>query len=73
MLLCVWLAPRLARWAIVVSASTTVLVAVTRMVLGVHWLTDTVGAVLGVLGVGLLTAAAVRLLPRPVPAATLRA
>lgn len=72
-LLCVYLAPRLARWAIVVSASITVLVAVTRLLLGVHWLTDTIGAVLGVLGVGLLGATAVRLLPRPVLAATLRA
>ncbi|WP_027943309.1 phosphatase PAP2 family protein [Amycolatopsis taiwanensis] len=72
-LLCVWLAPRLTRWAIVTFASITVLVAVSRLVLGVHWLTDTVGAVLGVLGVGLAGAAVVRLLPRPVLAATLPA
>lgn len=72
-LLCVWLAPRLARWAIVVFAPITVLVAVTRLLLGVHWLTDTIGAVFGVLGVGLLGATAVRLLPRPVLASTLRA
>jgi membrane-associated phospholipid phosphatase len=65
-LLCVWLAPRLTRWAAGATVVITVLVAVTRLVLGVHWLTDTVGAVLGVLGVGLLTAMSLRLLPGPV-------
>jgi membrane-associated phospholipid phosphatase len=32
-------------------------------VLGVHWVTDTVGATLAVLGVGLVSASALRLLP----------
>ncbi|NIH79251.1 phosphatase PAP2 family protein [Amycolatopsis viridis] len=69
-LLCVWLAPRLTRWVAAFFAVATVLCAASRVVLGVHWLSDTVGAVLGVLGVGLLTAWAVRLLPpQPVPAA----
>jgi membrane-associated phospholipid phosphatase len=72
-LLCVWLKPRLARPTALAFACITVLVAVTRLVLGVHWLTDTIGAVLGVLGAGLLGAAAVRLLPRPVPAPVLPA
>jgi undecaprenyl-diphosphatase len=62
-LLAAWLAPRLARRAIVVGAVATVLAAVCRVVLGVHWVTDTVGAVLAVLGVGLVSASALRLLP----------
>lgn len=66
-LLCVWLAPRLTRCALAVTAVLTVLVALTRLVLGVHWLSDTVGAVLGVTGIGLLAAAVTRLLPGPVP------
>lgn len=65
-LLCVCLAPALTRWVAPAFGVATVLVAVTRLVLGVHWLTDTVGAVLGVLGIGLISAAALRLLPRPV-------
>jgi membrane-associated phospholipid phosphatase len=67
-LLCVWLIPRLTRWMVTAVAAITVLVAATRLVLGVHWLTDTVGGMLGALGVGLVAAAAVRLLPGPVPA-----
>ncbi|GAA4658368.1 MULTISPECIES: phosphatase PAP2 family protein [Amycolatopsis] len=67
-LLCRWLAPALTRLALVVSAVATVLVALTRLVLGVHWLSDTVGAVLGVLGIGLLVAGVLRLLPGPVSA-----
>jgi undecaprenyl-diphosphatase len=65
-LLCVWLAPRLTRWVALAAAVATVVVAVTRLVLGVHWLTDTVGAVLAVLGVGFVSAAVLRLLPGPV-------
>jgi undecaprenyl-diphosphatase len=65
-LLCVWLAPALTRWVALAFGVATVLVAVTRLMLGVHWLTDTVGAVLGVLGIGLISAAVTRLLPRPV-------
>jgi undecaprenyl-diphosphatase len=41
-------------------------VAVSRLVLGVHWLTDTVGAVLAVLGVEFASAAVLRLLPGPI-------
>jgi membrane-associated phospholipid phosphatase len=72
-LLCVWLAPGLTRWVAAASAALTVLVAVTRLVLGVHWLTDTIGGVLGALGVGLVSAAAVRLVPGPVPVTPVRA
>ncbi|MFD9966483.1 phosphatase PAP2 family protein [Amycolatopsis sp. NPDC058986] len=64
-LLCAWLAPRLVRWAVGVAVAATVLGAACRIVLGVHWVTDTVGAVLAVLGVGLVTAAAAGLLPAP--------
>ncbi|HVW41121.1 MAG TPA: phosphatase PAP2 family protein [Amycolatopsis sp.] len=67
-LLCGWLAPRLTRWVALGGGVATVLVALTRLLLGVHWLTDTVGAVLGVLGVGLVAASVLRLLPRSVPA-----
>lgn len=66
-LLCRWLAPKLTRWAVLVFSLATVLVALTRLLLGVHWLSDTVGAVLAVLGLGLLAAAVSRLLPGPVP------
>jgi membrane-associated phospholipid phosphatase len=62
-LLAAWLAPRLAGKAAAACAVATVLAAVCRIVLGVHWVTDTVGAVLAVLGVGLVSASALRLLP----------
>jgi undecaprenyl-diphosphatase len=65
-LLCRWLAPKLTRWAAFAFGLATVVVALTRLILGVHWLSDTVGAVLGVLGTGLLAAAVLRLLPGPV-------
>lgn len=61
--LCLWLYPRLValvRWLTVVA---TALIAVARVALGVHWLTDTIGAVLVVCGVGLLAGVALRLLP----------
>ncbi|WP_409466073.1 phosphatase PAP2 family protein [Amycolatopsis sp. GA6-003] len=64
-LLCAWLRPRFVRWAIGISAAATVLAAACRIVLGVHWVTDTVGAVLAVLGVGLVSATALRLIPVP--------
>ncbi|MBB1160196.1 phosphatase PAP2 family protein [Amycolatopsis dendrobii] len=64
-LLCVWLRPRFVRWAIWISAAATVLAAACRIVLGVHWVTDTIGAVLAVLGVGLVSATALRLIPFP--------
>ncbi|WP_425440470.1 phosphatase PAP2 family protein [Prauserella shujinwangii] len=62
-LLCLWLAPWLVRAAVAVSVAATALSAASRLVLGVHWLTDTIGAVLAVTGVGLLAATAVGLLP----------
>lgn len=62
-LLCVWLWPRLVRRVSAAVAVATVLSAVCRVVLGVHWVTDTIGAVLAVAGVGLLSACALRLLP----------
>ncbi|WP_043827649.1 MULTISPECIES: phosphatase PAP2 family protein [unclassified Amycolatopsis] len=65
-LLCAWLRPRAVRWAIWLSAAATVLAAACRIVLGVHWVTDTIGAVLAVLGVGLVSATALRLVPFPV-------
>lgn len=63
-LLCLWLAPRLLRRIAAISVVATVLCAVSRLVLGVHWLTDTAGSVLAVLGIGILAASAVRLLPK---------
>lgn len=72
-LLCRWLVPAMTRWAAVAFGLATVVVALTRLILGVHWLSDTVGAVLGVLGIGLLAAAALRLLPGPVSARAIAA
>jgi undecaprenyl-diphosphatase len=63
LLLCVWLWPRLVKRVATAVVAATVLSAVCRVVLGVHWVTDTVGAVLAVTGVGLLSACALRLLP----------
>lgn len=63
--LCVWLAPRLVRRVAAIAVAATVVSAACRVVLGVHWLTDTIGAVLAVTGVGLVTAAALGLLPGP--------
>lgn len=68
-LLAIWFARRLLPLVIGVSAVAVLLSAVSRLVLGVHWLTDTVGAVLGVGGVGLIAATVLGLLPaRPVTA-----
>jgi undecaprenyl-diphosphatase len=64
-LLCLWLAPRLLRRVVVIAALATALCAACRMVVGVHWLSDTVGAVFGVLGIGILASVALRLLPKP--------
>ncbi|WP_216217552.1 phosphatase PAP2 family protein [Amycolatopsis aidingensis] len=61
--LCAWLAPRLLRWVAGVAVLATVLSAACRIVLGVHWVSDTVGAVLAVAGAGLLGCLALRLLP----------
>ncbi|MEW2506271.1 phosphatase PAP2 family protein [Amycolatopsis sp. NPDC047767] len=62
-LACGWLAPRFVQWAAGIAAAATVVAAACRIVLGVHWVTDTVGAVLAVLGVGLVSATALRLVP----------
>lgn len=72
-LLCRWLVPAMTRWAALVFGLATVVVALTRVILGVHWLSDTVGSVLGVLGIGLIGAVVVRLLPGPVSTRTVAA
>ncbi|MGW4484481.1 phosphatase PAP2 family protein [Amycolatopsis sp. NPDC004368] len=64
-LLCGWVAPRFVRWATGITVASTVLAAACRIVLGVHWVTDTVGAVVAVLGAGLVSATALRLMPFP--------
>ena len=63
LLLCAWLWPRLVRRVAVAVVVAVVLSAACRLVLGVHWVTDTIGSVLAVGGVGLLSACALRLLP----------
>lgn len=71
-LLCVWTAPRVLRWLVPPLVLAVVLAATARVVLGVHWLTDTVGAVLAVGGVALFAAAALNVLPVGREAATAR-
>lgn len=61
--LCVWLAPAFASLARATALAATLLICGARVALGVHWVTDTVGAVLAVAGVGLLAIPALRLLP----------
>ena len=61
--LCAWLARRHLRLAVVLACSAVVLTAASRVVLEMHWFTDTVGAVLAVVGVGLVVARALRLVP----------
>jgi membrane-associated phospholipid phosphatase len=63
LLLCAWLWPRVVKRVAVAVAVAVVLIAAFRVLLGVHWVTDTIGAVLAVAGVGLLSACALRLLP----------
>ena len=63
LLLCASLWPRLVKRVAVAVVVATVLSAAFRVLLGVHWVTDTIGAVLAVAGVGLLSACALRLLP----------
>ncbi|MEV6900253.1 phosphatase PAP2 family protein [Amycolatopsis sp. NPDC051372] len=62
-LVCGWFAPRFVRWAVGIAVAATVVAAACRVVLGVHWVTDTVGAALAVLGMGLVSATALRLVP----------
>lgn len=64
-LLAAWLAPRLRRTAAVAAGIAIAICAACRVVLDVHWLTDTAGAVVGVTGVGLVAVAALRLTPLP--------
>ncbi|RSM73766.1 phosphatidic acid phosphatase [Amycolatopsis sp. WAC 01375] len=64
-LLCAWTRPHLARLAMTIAAAATAVGALCRIVLGVHWLTDTAGSVLAVGGVGLISAAGLGLLPLP--------
>jgi PAP2 superfamily len=61
--LCHVFAPQWRRLALGVGSGAVVLTALTRMVLGEHYLTDIVGAVVGTVGVSLLAATALRILP----------
>ncbi|SFB36062.1 undecaprenyl-diphosphatase [Amycolatopsis marina] len=61
-LLCGWLVPHVLRTVIALAVLATLISAAFRVYLGVHWLTDTVGAVLVVTGVGLLVSACLGLL-----------
>ncbi|MEU3271841.1 phosphatase PAP2 family protein [Saccharomonospora sp. NPDC006951] len=61
--LCLWLAPHLVALTAWLGALATVGCAASRIVLDVHWLTDTLGAVLAVGGIALLSGAALRLVP----------
>ncbi|WP_447006316.1 phosphatase PAP2 family protein [Saccharothrix isguenensis] len=61
--LCGWLARRYFKLAIALACTAVLITAASRVVLEMHWFTDTVGAILGVVGVGLVVAHALRLLP----------
>ncbi|XVS66030.1 phosphatase PAP2 family protein [Actinosynnema sp. CA-299493] len=61
--LCAWLARRHLRLAVVSGCAAVVLTAASRVVLEMHWFTDTVGAVLAVVGVGLIVSRALGLVP----------
>ncbi|KOX20220.1 PA-phosphatase [Saccharothrix sp. NRRL B-16348] len=61
--LCGWLARRHLRLAVALGCAAVVLTAASRVVLEMHWFTDTVGAVLAVVGVGLVVARALGLVP----------
>jgi membrane-associated phospholipid phosphatase len=61
--LCAWLARRYLRLAVVSACVVVAVTAASRVVLEMHWFTDTVGAVLAVVGVGLVVARALRLVP----------
>ncbi|MCR3719096.1 MULTISPECIES: phosphatase PAP2 family protein [Prauserella salsuginis group] len=64
-LLTAWVAPQLRRRAAATAGVAVAVCAASRIVLEVHWLTDTVGAVVGVAGAGLVTTVALRLTPVP--------
>ncbi|MBW4721693.1 phosphatase PAP2 family protein [Saccharothrix obliqua] len=61
--LCAHLARAHLRRAVVVAVLAVAATAASRVVLEMHWFTDTVGAVLATTGVGLLATLALRLLP----------
>ncbi|WP_083753373.1 phosphatase PAP2 family protein [Actinosynnema sp. ALI-1.44] len=61
--LCGWLARHLLRKAIALGVTLVVISAACRVLLDVHWFTDVLGGTLGVTAVGLLVAAALRLIP----------
>lgn len=61
--LCLWFSRHMLRRVIVVAVALVVIAAVCRVLLDVHWLTDVLGGVLGVTGVGLIVATVLRLLP----------
>jgi undecaprenyl-diphosphatase len=61
--LCAWLAERVLRRVTVIAVILVGLAATFRVLLDVHWVTDVLGGTLGVTGVGLVVAAALRLLP----------
>ncbi len=61
--LCLWLARERLRLVAWVAAAAVFLAALCRVLLDVHWLTDVLGATLGVVGLGLIAAVALRLLP----------
>ena len=58
---CAWLAHRWLRTVVVLAVTAVVLTAASRVVLRMHWFTDTAGAVTGVVGVGLLAGLALGL------------
>ena len=58
---CAWLAHRWLRAVVVLAVTAVVLTAASRVVLRMHWFTDTAGAVTGVVGVGLLAGLALGL------------
>jgi membrane-associated phospholipid phosphatase len=61
--LCAWVAGHLLRRVVVIGIVLVVLAATFRVLLDVHWVTDVLGGTVGVTGVGLVVAAALRLLP----------
>lgn len=58
---CSWLAHRWLRTVVVLAVTAVVLTAASRVVLRMHWFTDTAGAVSAVVGVGLLAGLALGL------------
>ncbi|GAB2970619.1 phosphatase PAP2 family protein [Saccharothrix stipae] len=61
--LCAWLARRHLRLAVALACTSVLVTAASRVVLEMHWFTDTVGAVLAVVGVGLVVSRALGLVP----------